>query len=101
MAASPNLRYRLNRADICQIESEITELPDGRNLYSYHRYYAGRVEGKSYIVTGVFVNSHEAGVTIVLYEQLPLIFDGGCDVITVKYNLVEKRVVSMRCNGDA
>lgn len=94
-------QYLLTRSDICRIESEIKDLPGKNKLSEYSRVYAGRMEDGRYIVTGVLMRSRDSTVEIVPHEELPLVFDGGCDVITVKYDLQEKIVLSIRCNGEA
>lgn len=101
MAGTPWSNYKLSRADVCRIESEIKELPGGKGLDRYSRYYAGRLENGRYVVTGVFLADSDGAVEVVPYKELPLVFDGGCDVITFKYDLQEQAVVSMHCDGDA
>jgi hypothetical protein len=73
------------------------------NLRDYARHYAGVTEGGRRIVVGVFVEAgwfhHEpAGIYIGSEAELPVIFDGGCGVITLRYDLSNKEIRAW-CNG--
>lgn len=41
------------------------------------------------------------GIRIVQRKDVPRIFDGGCNVIRLKYNVNERRVVSIFCGGSS
>jgi hypothetical protein len=93
--------HNLTRLDIRIIESKVGILPGGRSLQDYRRYYAGRSEDGKYFVVGIYIYDSKSGVDIVSYDKLPVIFDGGCDVISVRYNFDDELVDSIKCNGVA
>jgi len=93
--------YKLTQTEISKIEAKVVELPEGRSIKNYNRYYAGRLERGLYIVTAVYISGINGRAIIVPYGELPLVLDGGCDVIKIKYNLAEKSIISIRCNGSA
>lgn len=78
-------------------------MPRGASaVNSYRRYYSGTTVGNSKIVTGTFVAQGEVGgIKIVKMKDQPQIFDGGCSVVNLKYEIDLKRVVSIFCNGSA
>jgi hypothetical protein len=71
-------------------------------LQDYARHYAGVTEGDRRIIVGVFVIQRwldeTAGIYIGSDAELPHIADGGCGVITVRYDPSSKQIRS-RCNG--
>ena len=71
-------------------------------LQDYARHYAGVTEGDRRIIVGVFVIQRlldeTAGIYIVSDAELPRISDGGCSVITVRYDPSSKQIRS-QCNG--
>ena len=101
MASTSWRQYTLTRSDVCRIESDVEELPGGSRFDDYDRVYAGQMENDRYVVTGVLTRSRNPATPIGSHEKLPLVFDGGCDVITIKYDLQSKTVLSVRCNGEA
>ncbi len=84
------------------IESSLTMPFRGRPLSDYERFYAVDDSSGKPVLVGVFVASHDkAGIKIVEHNKLPLILDGGCSIINVRYALDEKRMISIQCNGVA
>jgi hypothetical protein len=73
-------------------------------LRDYARHYAGVTQGGRRIIVGVFVIhrwlDETAGIYIGSDAELPHINDGGCSVITVRYDPSSKQIRS-RCNGVA
>jgi hypothetical protein len=97
-----------NDGQIAELEG-VFHLPDdsrraekASSLFDYARHYAGVTEGDRRIVVGVFViprwHSETAGIYIESEAELPMIFDGGCGVITVRYDPSTKEIRSL-CNG--
>jgi hypothetical protein len=77
------------------------------SLKRFARFYAR--EGDSSI-TGIYLFANEgqqpiegkAGeVTWTTPDKLPAVEDGGCSVVTVKYDLRHDRLTGVECNGDA
>jgi hypothetical protein len=71
-------------------------------LQIYARHYAGVTEGDHRVIVGKLVTADgfytTAGIYIGIEAEFPLVFDGGCDVITVRYDPSSKQIWS-QCNG--
>jgi hypothetical protein len=70
-------------------------------LQIYARYYAGVNEGDHRVIVGKLVIAdfwRPAGTYIGIEAEFPHIFDGGCSVITVRYDPSSKQIWS-QCNG--
>lgn len=84
------------------IELALTMPKGAHPLSSYVRYYAQHTLGKNLYIVATFVKKESAGkIEIVDFQQIPQLFDGGCDVIKLRYSVSEKKIVSLLCNGDA
>jgi hypothetical protein len=87
---------------IAQLEANLTMPKDASPLQSYVRYFAGEVVGGRDIVVGIFVYDPEhAEIRVVGTNQMPKILDGGCDVIHLTYDVDQRKVLSLSCNGEA
>ena len=77
------------------------------NLAGYSRYYAGYKRDGHRMLAGEFVEltiegEKPAGIHIVATpKNFPVIYDGGCSVINVLYDVDAARLVSLTCNGRA
>jgi len=72
-------------------------MPEGAGaLGTYTRYYAER-DG---MLIGIFVRGDD-GIRIVPGGELPLILDGGCSVVNLRYNLDTHKLTTIFCNGNA
>lgn len=92
----------LTVAQIESIESGLKMPFRGRPLSDYERFYTVDDSSGKPVLVGVFVASHDkAGIKIVERNRLPIIADGGCSVVNVRYALDEKRMISIQCNGVA
>jgi hypothetical protein len=87
---------------ISQMEASL-RLPNGAHaLDSYVRYYAIEGAGERREVRGVLVKrKNQTGVHLVKANALPVLFDGGCGVVNVRYSPREKKFLQVACNGDA
>lgn len=87
---------------IGDIESSI-ELPaEARPLATYARYYAGVTdEDGRRLVRAVYVAGGGKVVIVGDETKLPSILDGGCDVIDLKYDVTNHRLVFATCHGYA
>jgi hypothetical protein len=86
-----------------EIEKNLS-LPKGsHHLTSYNRFYALGEGPDAGLIIGVFrhVISGEGEIHVVSYKSLPVIFDGGCNVLTMRYSQRERRVESIECNGES
>jgi hypothetical protein len=88
---------------IQRIEKQLVLPPGSKLLEAYTRYYFGTSSGERQILGGTFLHeSREAGgVKIVNQADAPLIFDGGCTVVHLKYDIQDDKTVSIFCNGEA
>ncbi|WP_158755342.1 hypothetical protein [Dyella sp. S184] len=93
--------WRPSEKLIGSVEASLT-MPANTSLRSYRRYYYGQVTHGHRLLMGTYVLSpNHAGVQIVSPAQSPKIFDGGCSIINMKYDVERKKVVSIFCNGAA
>jgi hypothetical protein len=87
------------RAMISGIERNIVLPEESNRLGDYSRYYAQTyVSGKPYLV-GVFLLDGAGEVRVVSESDLPVVLDGGCDVVHVEYDVTEERMVTICCQG--
>lgn len=76
---------------IAQMEAQI-HLPMGASpLASYTRYYAGSILHGHRVVVGTYQHSGGGVVIEKSSRDLPVVYDGGCDFINVKYDVSKKR----------
>jgi hypothetical protein len=86
---------------IAQVESQL-KMPAGTTLNGYTRYYYGIMKKANRILVGVFVHGDKhPGVEITSEAKAPKLLDGGCDVVNLTYDIDQKRVVAIFCNGNA
>lgn len=82
-----------------KVEAEL-KMPAGTKLSSYARYYYGQISQGRRVLIGEFVLGSDApGVHIVTSEKAPEILDGGCSLIDLKYDVENRVVVDISCNG--
>lgn len=71
-------------------------------LNTYVRYFSGEFMGGRRIVIGTFVyDPQNADVRIVAPKQMPKILDGGCDIINLTYDVDQKQILTLFCNGES
>ena len=88
-------------ATISELEQAI-HLPSGASpIELYTRYYAGVVKAGRRVTLGKY---HLGGSSVVLVKgegDLPQVFDGGCNVINVEYDVDAHSFAAAFCNGVA
>ncbi len=72
-------------------------LPRYRRFYAFNRRDRGRVDA----VYSLYERNPQSGRLWVRPDQLPLIDDGGCGVITFSYVIATQRFENIACNGEA
>jgi hypothetical protein len=94
-------------ADIASVEATLS-MPEGSSsLKKYIRYYAGTVVKGHRVLLGHFERGPSATgadgeVRIAKSkEDLPVVFDGGCSIIFLRYDMTERRPLNFSCNGVA
>ena len=93
--------------DIAALEScvhipFVHSMDSPRPLEAYRRYYSGVLVHNRRMIRGEFLRGGKPGIYVVgQVRSLPLIYDGGCGVVNVLYDIALKRVVAISCNGYA
>lgn len=84
-----------------RIEARISMPPGASPLALYERYYAweAREDGVRKVF-GTYVRGHGSGRHWVNQNELPLVMDGGCGIVTLTYDVDADRVERVECNGD-
>lgn len=86
---------------VAQLEDPI-HLPKGASpLLSYTRYYAGTIINGHRVVVGTYKHSGGGVVIEKSTHDLPIVFDGGCDNINIRYDVSKKRFIDVFCNDVA
>jgi len=71
----------------------------------YTRYYAGVIENGHRILEGVYDEGDDEGdgrvIIVDTAKKFPVIFDGGCEIIHLSYDVDARRLLSISCNGEA
>ncbi len=90
------------------IEQQVRAQAPEHDLSTYVRLYTHGPEGN---VDARYIYEHLGGMPErkwksgksywVAAKEMPLIFDGGCAVINVRYHAPTRTLVSVHCNGDA
>ena len=95
--------WRPDQHILTRLESSIKLPADAKPLTSYARYYAGASERGRRVVRGVLVqrSDKKPGVSVVAPSDLPEIYDGGCGVIDLAYDVASEQIVSLECHGSA
>ena len=91
-----------NNSDIEQDLKKMEILVDIKNFKEpnmYNRYYF--IDNG--IANGIYIKSDfgHGLIHVVKDSDLPIIMDGGCSIINIKFDLKNKKVLSAFCNGDA
>lgn len=103
-ATPPNTEAQARSELMDQIERQV-RLPEGAGpLASYERSYAWQDRQDGYRkVLGVYLTPEgiNRGRRWVAENELPLILDGGCSMITLTYDVATQRIEHIACNGEA
>ena len=85
------------------IEKNITMPKGALKLSEYTRYYSGQSTKTEKFIIGRFIlkGKNDMGIHIVPQLELPKVLDGGCKIINFKFNVENKKIVSIFCNGAA
>ncbi len=96
-----------NEALADEIERQVVATHPEVALERFARFYALETDGS---VTGIYLFANEghnpARGTVgerrwAAPGELPLVYDGGCALLTLKYDVRRRRLNSVECNGDA
>lgn len=106
LAFTEELAWTPNAQSISEIE-QILELPSkDAKLEEYVRHYWGTMENGVAILNGQFHlpwGDEEKPNTIHINDPdgPPMIFDGGCSVVNLRWNMRLKKLIAIWCNGVA
>jgi hypothetical protein len=102
--ASPVQASAEEQAIMDRIERDVRMPQEAGPLAAYHRYYAWRrrADGARKVVA-VYVGARGGNGERrwVAETALPVIDDGGCDVISLSYDVASQRIEQIGCNGYA
>jgi len=74
-------------------------------LAAYARRYGGAIEDGRRVIWGSFalrgLMPNDAAIEIFDHMPPPLWEDGGCSIVTLKFDVPSKRIVWIACNGEA
>lgn len=84
-----------------RIEATVVLPPGTASLSSYGRYYAweARTDGVRK-VRGIYVREPEPSRHWVNENELPLVMDGGCDIVSLTFDLATDRIEWVACNSE-
>lgn len=84
-----------------RIEATLVMPPGASSLPLYGRYYAWEIRDDGVRkVLGTYVRGDRpAERHWVRQNELPLVLDGGCDIITLTYDVNADRIERLECNG--
>ena len=90
-----------------EIERQVVATHPDFSMERFARFYARESDGS---ITGVYLFANEGRqppegktgeVKWTTRDKLPVVYDGGCAVVTVRYHLERKRLAGAECNVDA
>ena len=94
-----------DRKMIEEIESAIAMPPGAQPLANYRRRYGGEIEADRHVIWGRFLlpvwAPNDPPIAIVDHRPVGLVQDGGCSVVTLKYDANSKTILWIQCNGEA
>lgn len=84
-----------------RIEATITMPLGASSISLYGRYYAweSRDDGVRKVL-GTYVRGESSERHWVRQNELPLVLDGGCDIVTLTYDVNSDRIERVECNSD-
>jgi hypothetical protein len=94
-----------DRATAAEIERQVVAAHHGLSLDRYARFYAREADGSVRAIWLFADKGHEpmvgkAGQSVwTAPGKLPVVEDGGCAVLTIRYDAAHKRPASVECNG--
>ena len=99
-AFAADMEFAPSKREIAALEKAI-RLPEGSEpLDQYRRFYAGNVAERKHIIVAVpELYPSDAAVKIVDLAHLPFVFDGGCSVVDVQYEVESGSFRSVKCHG--
>ncbi len=104
----------VSEATIREIESQVVMPRGARSLDLYDRYYAPDRIGEREVVVGVFLlrssfsgQTREGVAPVTAIDnvftasatQLPVVMDGGCNVVTIYFDVATQRLMTIRLDG--
>jgi len=90
-----------SKAEVEAIERSVVLPREAEELEKYSRHFASVGDTTHRVIRGIYFLGDGPGVFITAAEQLPVVFDGGCNVITVEYDALSGSLLEVSCNGDA
>jgi hypothetical protein len=89
---------------IQRVESSVKMPPGAKPIANYNRFYTTEIRGRQMILGAFLLDSPgphgtPPAVHIVVPQDMPTVFDGGCAVVHLQYDIRAARIVTIFCNG--
>ena len=86
-----------NTRTMIRIESAVALPAESSSLLSYRRHYAWATD-KPGVVDAVYVKGGKPKRLWLDHDELPVVLDGKCSVVSFSYDTATGNVFAMRCN---
>ena len=90
-----------DRKVIEEVEHTVSLPAGAKPNVQYSRYYAGAVRNGTRVVVGTWITGLDVSRIVRTEADLPVIYDGGCGIVNIEYDLKRHRFVKVYCNGVA
>ena len=90
-----------DRKIIEEIEHTVNLPAEAKPIVQYSRYYAGAVRRGTRVVVGTWITGLDVSRIVSSEADLPVIYDGGCGIVNIEYDVKRHRFVKVYCNGVA
>ena len=90
-----------DRTVIEEIEHAVSLPAEAKPIVQYSRYYAGAVRHGIRVVVGIWITGLDVSRIVPSAADLPVIYDGGCGIVNIEYDVKRHRFVKVYCNGVA
>ncbi len=90
-----------DRKVIEEIEHTVSLPAEAKPIVQYSRYYAGAVRHGVRVVVGTWITGLDVSRIVPSGADLPVIYDGGCGIVNIEYDVKGHRFIKVYCNGVA
>jgi hypothetical protein len=90
-----------DRKVIEEIEHTVSLPAGAKPIVQYSRYYAGAMRHGVRVVVGTWITGLDVSRIVPSEADLPVIYDGGCDIVNIEYDVKRHRFIKIYCNGVA
>jgi hypothetical protein len=90
-----------DRKVIEEIEHTVSLPAEAKPIVQYSRYYAGSVRHGIRVVVGTWITGLDVSRIAPSEADLPVIYDGGCGIVNIEYDVKRHCFIRIYCNGVA